>query len=176
MKSLKNRLLEDKDELGENQEVEEVEEVGYFTCPSIVDHRETEAEDTELTFSDKKYLKVVLGLGLSSLREILQDLDDLQAELLKLKLWTDEKCRERSMSRSRETSRDRIMDRSRERSMETSLERSWSSLETEADWDIVTEFIGLELAEFYRECEVRRVEHSHWSRSIEILCSDWLRS
>ena len=69
MNSIKSLLLEDKDQLGgsyeeveveeEEEVVEEVEELHYFTCPSIVDHRETEARDTELTFSDKKYLKVL---------------------------------------------------------------------------------------------------------------------
>ena len=42
-----------------------------FSCPSIVTYTETECGDTELTFSDKKYIK---------------DLDDLQTELIKLKL------------------------------------------------------------------------------------------
>ena len=60
MNSIKSLLLEDKDQLGgSSEEVEVVEELHYFTCPSIVDHREREAGDTELTFSDKKYLKVL---------------------------------------------------------------------------------------------------------------------
>ena len=59
MNSIKN-ILEGKDQLGGSQpeEVEVVEEIHYFTCPSIVDYRETETGDTELTFSDKKYVKV----------------------------------------------------------------------------------------------------------------------
>ena len=66
MNSIKN-LLENRDQLlgGSQLEeleevVEEVEEIHYFTCPSIVDYRETEAGHTELTFSDKKYMKVPL--------------------------------------------------------------------------------------------------------------------
>ena len=65
MESIKN-FPENKDQLGfgeqldeEVDKVEEVEEVRYFTCPSIVDYRETEAGDTELTFSDKKYMRVL---------------------------------------------------------------------------------------------------------------------
>ena len=53
MNSIKN-ILEERDQLGGSQ----VEEIHYFTCPSIVDYKETEAGDTEITFSDKKYLKV----------------------------------------------------------------------------------------------------------------------
>ena len=62
MNSIKN-LLEDRDQLlggSQLEELEEVEEIHYFTCPSIVDYRETEAGHTELTFSDKKYMKVPL--------------------------------------------------------------------------------------------------------------------
>ena len=33
-----------------------------FSCPSIVDYRETETGDTEVTFSEKKYLKVTVRL------------------------------------------------------------------------------------------------------------------
>ena len=54
MNSIKN-ILEERDQLGGSQ----VEEIHYFTCPSIVDYRETEAGHTELTFSDKKYMKVL---------------------------------------------------------------------------------------------------------------------
>ena len=63
MNSIKN-LLEDRDQLLGGSQLEEleevVEEIHYFTCPSIVDYRETEAGHTELTFSDKKYMKVHL--------------------------------------------------------------------------------------------------------------------
>ena len=63
MNSIKN-LLEDRDQLLGGSQLEEleeeVEEIHYFTCPSIVDYRETEAGHTELTFSDKKYMKVPL--------------------------------------------------------------------------------------------------------------------
>ena len=62
MNSIKN-LLEERDQLlggSQLEELEEVEEIHYFTCPSIVDYRETEAGHTELTFSDKKYMKVPL--------------------------------------------------------------------------------------------------------------------
>ena len=48
---------------------EEVSEC--FSCPSIVDYRETEAGDTEFTFTHQKNMK---------------DLEYLQTELLKLKL------------------------------------------------------------------------------------------
>ena len=53
MNSIKN-ILEERDQLGGSQ----VEEIHYFTCPSIVDYKETEAGDTEISFTDKKYLKV----------------------------------------------------------------------------------------------------------------------
>ena len=74
------------------------------------------------------------------MKYLFQDLDDLQAELIKLKLWTEEKCKERNKSRT-----------SMETSIETNMERQTEKM---AEWDIVTEFIGAELAEFYRECEV----------------------
>ena len=71
-----------------------------FSCPSIVAYTETDSGDTEVIFSNKKYMK---------------DLDDLQTELFKLKLRTENKDKE---------------------------------------WDIVSEFIGPELALFSKECEV----------------------
>ena len=47
------------------------------------------------------------------------------------------------------------MERSMESTVESTMERSMESRpEVMAEWDIVTEFIGAELAEFYRECEV----------------------
>ena len=46
-----------------------------FSCPSIVAYTETDSGDTEVIFSDKKYMK---------------DLDAIQTELLKLKLRAEE--------------------------------------------------------------------------------------
>ena len=84
-----------------------------------------------------------------------QDLEELQSELIKLKLWTEEKCKERSLEKSMETIVEGSMERSRS-SMESSMGRSMEGLPEEmAEWDIVTEFIGPELAEFFSECEVR---------------------
>ena len=54
-----------------------------------------------------------------------------------------------------ENSRERSMETITENIMENSMERSMEGRPEEmADWDIVTEFIGSELAEFYSECEV----------------------
>ena len=54
-----------------------------------------------------------------------------------------------------ENSRERSMETITGNSMENSMERSMEGRPEEmADWDIVTEFIGSELAEFYSECEV----------------------
>ena len=84
--------------------------------------------------------------SLAAENEIFQDLEDLQSELIKLKLWTEEKCKQRGKTRSMETS----LERSR-CCVETILEGGQEEL---AEWDIVTDFIGSELAEFYQECEV----------------------
>ena len=73
--------------------------------------------------------------SLAAENEIFQDLEDLQSELIKLRLWTEEKCKQRGKTRS----------------VETILEGGQEEL---AEWDIVTDFIGSELAEFYQECEV----------------------
>ena len=62
---------------------------------------------------------------------------------------------ENSRERSMETITENIRENSMENSMERSMERSMEGRPEEmADWDIVTEFIGSELAEFYSECEV----------------------
>ena len=49
------------------------------------------------------------------------------------------------------TSQSHSMETSMETSIETNMERQTEKM---AEWDIVTEFIGAELAEFYRESEV----------------------
>ena len=43
--------------------------------------------------------------------------------------------------------------------------------------DSITYKVSPDLADFpeeHSQSVVFRVEHSHWSRSVEILCSDWL--
>ena len=82
-----------------------------------------------------------------------------------------------------ERSMDESMERSGEKDMKMDMETDMERLQEEmADWDIVTEFIGSELAEFYRECEVSNQYQavfstligraptrlgSHWSRASE---------
>ena len=73
MNSLKKILVEDSRQSHYSSYVSSVgEEVSEcFSCPSIVDYRETEVGDTEFTFTHQKNMK---------------DLEYLQTELLKLKL------------------------------------------------------------------------------------------
>ena len=83
------------------------------------------------------------------------------------------------MERSMDESRERGSETDMKMDMETDMERLQEEM---ADWDIVTEFIGSELAEFYRECEVSNQctavfstligpaptrLGSHWSRASE---------
>ena len=92
MESIKTILLEERREAGGgdgggdgsgdgggdgDDQTDKTDQSHCFPCPSIVDYQETDSGDTELTFSQKKYMK---------------DLDDLQTELIKLKLrkWGEE--------------------------------------------------------------------------------------